>query len=100
KIGRAKSFGAKFRSPARLIAIAGQGIDWKRILVKVVLQVKHAGKACSGEIFFAPRAIRVLLSDQICGGPWNRRVVGVRASEQSDQTPSSLRRGAVSLPLT
>src|ERR1700680_1950865 len=98
KFGWLEFHGAIFVRTLHLIAESRERIKRERIAVEVILQIKHARKSGAGKIGFAPRAIRILLVDQISDRLLNRRIIGLGAREQPNQAPSGLRCRAVSLP--
>src|SRR5882672_792306 len=81
----------------RLIGIARDRVDRKRIAVEVILQIEDAGKTGASEIRLAPGAVFPLLVDEIGNGFRDSGVVDVSAGEKADETPSGLRSGARAL---
>src|SRR5258708_22350364 len=88
---------AEFFGLAGLIVEAGQGINRKRIAIEVIFQIENTGKAGAGEVPFAPRAVVVLLGDQILRGFRTRGIAGSGCGKKSNQSPGGLRSRAVAL---
>src|ERR1700680_201053 len=65
----------------RLVAEACQRIERKRIPIQVIFQVEDAGKSCAGKFVLTPRAIGVLLLDEIGGGLVDCRIGSVCAGQ-------------------
>src|SRR5882672_3635839 len=81
----------------RLIGIARECVDRKRIAVEVILQIEDAGKTGASEIRLAPGAVFTLLVDEIGNGFRDSGVVNACAREKANETPSGLRSGARAL---
>lgn len=72
------------------IAKTRERVKWEGIAVKVILQIEHARKSGAGKLGFAPRAIRILLMNEIGDGFLNGRIIRLCAREQSNQAPGRL----------
>src|SRR5260370_23008211 len=64
----------------------------------MVFQIKHARETRAGEIRLAPRAVLMLVVNEIRNGFADGRIAEVRSREQTDQSPGGLRTRAGALP--
>src|SRR5207245_4710705 len=79
------------------VAVPRERVQQEIIPIKVILQIKDAGKACSRKLLFIPRAIGILLFEQMPHGLFHGRIIPIGCGQETNQAPSGLRRCAGAL---